>query len=110
MGRGDVNDLSKDTQLTAKGLLGRELTVRDVRLYPYIDYCSKNNEFHRERINEEERTLLQELRDKKLIEYSSSPTLSYVKMSPTFYRFICNVLWETYVDHVQTGLTIRGEE
>lgn len=35
--------LNPEVQKIAKGFLGREITTRELRLYPYIDYCIKND-------------------------------------------------------------------
>ena len=43
--------LNPEVQKIAKGFLGREITTRELRLYPYIDYCIKNDK--PEQINEE---------------------------------------------------------
>ena len=51
--------LNSKVQKIAKGFLGREITTRELRLYPYIDYCIKNGGFYKpEQINEDEVEIL----------------------------------------------------
>ena len=51
--------LNPEVQRIAKGFLGREITTRERRLYPYIYYCIKNDK--PEQINEEKVEILKRL-------------------------------------------------
>lgn len=54
--------LNSKVQKIAKGFLGREITTRELRLYPYIDYCIKNGGFYKpEQINEDEVEILKKI-------------------------------------------------
>lgn len=78
----------------AKEFLGREITVRELRLYPYLDYTMKNSQkLEPCRINQEEREILQKLREAGHIEGGASG----LGMTKEFYDFIQEILWMSYV-------------
>jgi len=86
--------LTKDIQITAKLFLKREITVRELRLYPYLDYVMKNEQkIEPAHINAEERAILQTLRNEGHIEGGASG----LSMTKEFYDFINEVLWYSYV-------------
>ena len=93
MNRGILTD---EIQAIAKEYLGREITTKELRLYPYIDYCLKNGgHMDRKYMNNEEFDIL--------LGYNSDTQLkldyqSYVSVSKEFYDYIQKVLWLSYVE------------
>lgn len=89
--RGQLTD---KIQELAKGFLGREITIRELRLYPYLDYVMKNEQqIEPNHINQEERKILQKLREENHIEGGASG----LSMTKEFYDYINQVLWFSYV-------------
>ena len=86
--------LTEEIQELAKVFLGREITVRELRLYPYLDYQMKNEQkFNPNHVNQEERTILRLLKDAGHIEGGASG----LGMTKEFYDYINQVLWFGYV-------------
>lgn len=86
--------LTEEIQKLAKDFLGREITVRELRLYPYLDYVMKNEQKIKPiHINQEERDILKNLRDEGHIEGGASG----LSMTKEFYDYINQVLWFSYV-------------
>lgn len=89
--RGQLTD---EIQKLAKGFLGREINVQELRLYPYLDYVMKNNQkIEPCRINKEERNILKQLKEENHIEGGASG----LSMTKEFYDYINQVLWLSYV-------------
>lgn len=89
--RGQLTDEIREL---AKSFLGREITVRELRLYPYLDYVMKNEQrIDPRHINGEERELLKKLREEGHIEGGASG----LSMTKEFYDYINQVLWFSYV-------------
>ena len=89
--RGQLN--GKIQQL-AKEFLGREITVRELRLYPYLDYVMKNEQrLNPRHINVEERQILKTLKAEGHIEGGASG----LSITKEFYDYINQVLWYSYV-------------
>lgn len=88
----------------AKKFLGREITVTELRLYPYIDYCLKNGGFYdRKKIDHTENQILIKLENEKHIDRCGNMFF----ISKEFYDFMNDVLWDSYVE---TKLSKEGEE
>lgn len=86
--------LSKKAQEIAKNFLGEEITTRELRLYPYIDFCLKNcGIIQREKINSEEVAIL----EKRQAEGHLKKSGKYITVTRAFYDFIQDILAETYV-------------
>jgi len=86
--------LTEEIQELAKVFLGREITVRELRLYPYLDYQMKNEQkLNPNHVNQEERTILRLLKDAGHIEGG----VSGLSMTKEFYDYINQVLWFGYV-------------
>ncbi len=91
MERGQLTD---EIRALAKSFLGREITVRELRLYPYLDYQMKNEQrLDPRRVNQEERAILQILRDGGHIEGGAAG----LSMTKEFYDYLQQVLWVGYV-------------
>ena len=83
----EINDM-------AQKFLGRGITQTELRLYPYLDYQSKNEQkLDPRRINEDERAILSTLRKEGHISGGASGLF----MTKEFYDYIQNVLWLGYV-------------
>ena len=86
--------LTEDIQKLTKDFLGREITVRELRLYPYLDFVMKNEQkLDPNKINQEERDILRKLKDEGHIEGGASG----LSMTKEFYDYINQVLWLGYV-------------
>lgn len=89
--------LTRKIQEIAKEFLGQEMTLEELRLIPYLDYCSKNSgAFKAEKIGSHERPILRAWKEKDYIDYSTGQS-GEMHLSKPFYEFICKVLWESYV-------------
>lgn len=87
--------LNAEKQKIAKGFLGREITTRELRLYPYIDYCIKNGGFYKpEQINEDEVEILKRLSQEDHV----ISTQSIIICTREFYNYMQDVLAESYVE------------
>ena len=86
--------LTEKIQEIAKEFLGREITVTELRLYPYLDYQMKNEQrIDPRRVNGTERAVLKELRKEEHIEGGALE----LSMTKEFYDYINQVLWFGYV-------------
>ncbi len=86
--------LTEKIQELAKGFLGREITVRELRLYPHLDYLMKNDQnIDPRHINKEDRIILGILRKQGHIKGG----MSGLAMTKEFYDYINQVLWYGYV-------------
>jgi len=89
--RGQLTD---EIQALARDFLGREITVRELRLYPYLDYVMKNNQkIEPAHINQDEKDILKKLKEENHIEGGASG----LSMTKEFYDYINQVLWFSYV-------------
>lgn len=88
-GRGMLTNKAKEI---AKEFLGREIEVKELRLYPYIDYCLKN-QFQLNRVSKEEIVILDTLSEGGHLVYG----VSYIRCTREFYDYIQDMLAETYV-------------
>jgi hypothetical protein len=93
--------LTPEIESLGETFLGKKMTQQELRLLPYLDYCSKNNGIQPNRINQEEREILSGWRKKGFLDYSSSPTSGYLSLRRDFYDFMNNVLWLAYVDTLE---------
>lgn len=91
MGRGMLTD---EIKKRSSELLGYEITVRELRLMPYIDYTMKNNQYiEMNKINDEEHEILHKWQDKNFI----IGTLTNIQISKEFYTAMQEILWIAYV-------------
>lgn len=92
MGRGR---LTEKVQKLAKEFLGREMSVAELRLIPYTQYVMVNEQIIEPvRLNEEDRGILSKWRKAGHIEGGASG----LSITKDFWDFMCEVLFETYVD------------
>jgi hypothetical protein len=85
--------LSYETKRTARMILGHNITLRELRLLPYIDHCCKNSCFHYERVNIEEMAILKDWEAKNFLRIGET-----LRVSQYFYSFMCHALWDSYVE------------
>jgi len=86
--------LNEKIQELAKEFLKREITVLELRMYPYLDHVMKNNQkLDPNKINTAERKLLAQLRSEGHIEGG----MTGLAMTKEFYDYINQVLWYGYV-------------
>ena len=89
--------LSDKVQELAQDFLGRNITIRELRLYPYLDYVMKNDQrLDPRKINEEERQVLRVLKDEGHIEGGAAS----LAMTKEFYDYINQVIWFSYVGFI----------
>lgn len=87
--------LTNEIQAIAKEYLGREITTKELRLYPYIDYCLKNGgKIDIYKIDDPEYEILLNYDENKLYLAFGG----YIKVSKEFYDYIQKVLWLSYVE------------
>ena len=88
--------LTDNIQKKAKEFLKREITVKELRLYPYIDYSIKNNcqGWSFTKITPEEKEILDRLMDEKHLVYSPEKII----ISRQFYDYMQNILALSYVE------------
>ena len=92
MARGMLTDNAKDI---SRSFLDREITCRELRLYPYLDFTIKNSQrIDPNKINSEERKILSVLRAEGHIEGGASG----LSMTREFYDYMQDILFETCVD------------
>lgn len=95
MGRGQ---LTEEISKKAKEFLGREIDTTELRLYPYLDYCTKNSgSIDMRKIDNIEVGILEKLEEEGHIE--TYGLYSYFSMSKDFYDFIQEILWLAYVEN-----------
>ncbi len=85
--------LTNEVLRVSKVRLGYEITVRQLRLLPYIQYCMVNGEpMKRRSLNVEELSILENWVDEGLMKSSSG----IPHVSNKFYRAICEILLVGY--------------
>lgn len=79
-----------------KEFLGRDLTQGDIRLIPYIQYCTVNHQqLDRNHMDASERAKVREWVERGWLE-----KFPYVIPSREFWQFMCDVLLDFYVDEL----------
>jgi hypothetical protein len=92
-GRGQ---LTQRVQEAAKCLLGREITVRELRLMPYVQYLMVNEQkLNIEQINQEEREILSYWRKNG---YLYGGVGERMEITREFWNILCEIIWLAYVD------------
>ena len=92
-GRGQ---LTERVQERAKQLMGREITMRELRLMAYVQYVMVNEQMiERSKINEEEVGILEKWREENHIEWGAAANIA---VSKEFWDTICQLVWLAYVD------------
>lgn len=79
-----------------KEFLGRDLTLEDIRLIPYIQYCVVNhNQLDRSEMDANERKLVNDWVERGWLE-----KFPHVIPSREFWQFMCDVLFDFYADEL----------
>jgi len=90
-GRGIITDKIKEKSLE---LIGYEITQKELRLLPYIDYLLKNSKgLDRRRITDEEITIINSWESMGFIIIGLK-----IKCKKNFYDFMQEILWMGYVE------------
>lgn len=93
MARGILTEAVKDTGFR---LMGEELTVRKLRLMPYIQYVMMNEQrTYRAKISDEERDILEEWQNKGYLVRDANFSLTITRK---FWDIINEILWFAYVE------------
>lgn len=88
--------LTPEVQVVAKNLLGYELTVRELRLMPYLQYTVMNDKrINPNHINQEEREILSKWREKG---WMCGGAGSDVNVTKWFWLAMNEILFVAYVD------------
>ncbi len=86
--------LTDKIQEIAKSRIGREISIRELRLIPYIQYVMVNNQVIEPiKISVEERAILKKWKEEKFIEGGASG----LSITKEFWDFMCEILFESYV-------------
>ena len=88
--------LTNKIQTKARAFLQREISQKELRLYPYIDYCIKNGcqGWSYSKIDEEEIKILNRLLSEGCIIYSPEKII----VTRIFYNFMQDILAMSYVE------------
>ncbi len=79
----------------AKKMIGREISKKELRLIPYIQYVMVNDQKIKiEHIDSEERIILRKWKEENFIEGGASG----LRITKEFWDFMCDILFEAYVD------------
>ena len=95
MSRGAI---SEELQVLAKNFLGKELSIKELRLLPYIHYCLVNQQgIDPAKINSEERKIIIEWKKKGYLEGG----MKGLRISKDFLNFINECLKISYITQEQ---------
>lgn len=87
--------LTEEVQRVAMDTMGREISIRELRLMPYVQFCCINSQnLDPNRINPDERHVLSLWRNEGWIEGGASDL--YVPKE--FWNVMHQILWEAYAN------------
>lgn len=90
--------LTEAAQEYAKSQLGREITGEELRLYPYIDYCIKNDgNIDRSSLSVKEEDLLRRILVHNGVEWTGNK----INVTYWFYKYLQEILAMTYIEFIQ---------
>ena len=85
--------LTKEVKTASKKLLGYSITLNELRLIPYVQYVMVNDQrIERNKINNEERTILDRWETKGFLNRDSG-----LSVSKKFWDAMCEILYVSYV-------------
>lgn len=88
--------LNEDEQKLSNEFFGRDLSLIELRLFPYLDYCLKNSgRYDPLKMNKREISIFHQYAKKYPQHFEFS--MREIWVSKEFYQFIQDVLWVTYV-------------
>ena len=86
--------LTEEVNKIAEDIIRRKITQLELRLMPYIQYVMMNEQkIEPNKINSDERKILQKWRDEGFIEGGASG----LSITKEFWEFMCEILFEAYV-------------
>jgi hypothetical protein len=89
--------LTKEIQAIAVAKLGREITLEELRLMPYVQHLMLNSkQLDRSMVSRREGSLLEEWKRAGWIGIGEGPTRP-ITITLSFWRVVCTILWEAYV-------------
>jgi len=89
-------ELTHEINDKAKELIGRELSLTELRLIPYIQYVMVNErKIDPRKCNEDDRKILQKWRKEGYIEGGASG----LAITKEFWDFMCEILFIAYVGY-----------
>ena len=90
--------LTENVKQIAKDLLGYEIDVVELRLFPYIQYVMTNDQkIDPNKITPSERKILSKWRQKGYIEGGAAGLL----ITKEFWDIMCEIIFHSYVDLVE---------
>lgn len=96
--------LTPEVQEIAKKHIGREITLRELRLIPYIHYLSTNSSrIEISKVNGEERQIFFGW---KRAGWVSGGASERIQVTHPFWEFMCEILFEAYVRQDEGELEI----
>lgn len=94
MSRGKLTERIKNDPYIINWL-GREITLEELRLYPYLQYLAVNNgKIDREKISRAEGKIIKALEEAELLK-----TKPRVKPDRKLWNLMCHVIYMGYVDY-----------
>ncbi|PHQ89530.1 MAG: hypothetical protein COB42_06815 [Sulfurimonas sp.] len=88
--------LTEEVTKRAKELLGREISLRELRLMPYIDFILKNGQkIPFNKISEEEKKIIERWEEEGFIKMDGIS----ISVTEKFYNAMSSILWIAYVDY-----------
>ena len=88
--------LTTDINKMAELMIGRTITLRELRLIPYVQYVMCNDrKIDPRHINQEEREILRKWKDEGHIKGG----ITGLAITKQFWDFMCEVLWLGYVGY-----------
>lgn len=79
----------------AKKMIGRKISITELRLLAYIQYVMMNEQkIDISKVNSDDRKILKKLKEEEHIEGGASG----LRITKEFWDFMCEILFETYVD------------
>ena len=92
-GRGQ---LTQKVQEAAKRLLGREISVSELRLMPYVQYLMVNEQrLDIAKISQEERKIISHWCKNGYLYGGAGERM---EIAPEFWNILCEIIWLAYVD------------
>lgn len=88
--------LSTEVQEEARNQIGREITLTELRLLPYIQYVMMNDQkLEPRKVNQSEREVLTHWREEGFVTGGAGE----MTITKEFWVFMCSVLFIAYVDY-----------
>ena len=85
--------LTKEVKAVSKKLLGYSITLKELRLIPYVQYVMVNDQrIEREKINDEERDILDGWETKGFLNRDDG-----LSITKKFWDAMCEILYVSYV-------------